>query len=111
MATIIKQSREFTKQEQYKLIVDDTSVSFTKAEGMIISPIAWVEYTDTNMDGKMVDVLAVLDEDGEVYSTISDVFKRHFWQIVDLMEGEPFAIRVIAGESKNGRKFVSCKLA
>lgn len=111
MATIIKQSKEFSKVEYYKLIVDDTSTSLTKAEGMILSPVAWVEYSDTNMDGKIVDVLALLDEDGVVYSTISEVFKRHFYQIVDLMAGEPFAIRVLSGESKNGRKFVSCTLA
>ena len=110
MATIIKQSKEFSKVEYYKLITDDTSTSLIKAAGMIISPVAWVEYSDTNMNGKIVDVLALLDEDGMVYSTVSEVFKRHFYQIVDLMAGEPFAIRVISGESKSGNKFVSCTL-
>ena len=111
MATIIKSSKELSKVEYYKLIVDDTTTSLTKAVDMILSPVCWVEYTDTNTDGRLVDVLAIQDEDGIVYSTVSEVFKRHFWAIVDLMDGEPFAIRVLSGESKNGRKFVSCTLA
>lgn len=110
MATIISQSRELSKIERYKLVEDDTSISVTKAVDQLLSPVVWVEYSDTNAEGKIVDVLAFMTDDGIVYSTISDTFKRHFRKIAEVMDGEPFVIRVISGTSRNGRTFASCAL-
>ena len=44
------------------------------------------------------------------YGTISRTFIKSFMEIVDIMEGEPFAIIVTGGVSKAGRSFVNCEL-
>ena len=42
--------------------------------------------------------------------TISATFIKSFLEIVDLMEGDPFAIIITGGKSKNGREYVNCEL-
>ena len=38
------------------------------------------------------------------FGTISATFIKSFLEIVDIMEGDPFAIIITGGESKSGRK-------
>lgn len=107
---IIEQSRQFSKPELYKL-TRGTSVNVKDAIGVEFEVSGYVKYHEINSKGDDVEVLAVLSKDGKVYSTISPTFKREFQYIVDLMEGDPYAIRVIGGLTKNNRDFVSCELA
>ena len=44
------------------------------------------------------------------FGTISATFIKSFLEIVDIMEGDPFAIIITGGESKSGRKYVNCEL-
>lgn len=47
---------------------------------------------------------------GHKFGTISATFIRSFMEIVEIMEGEKFAIIVTGGQSKNGRNYVNCEL-
>lgn len=44
------------------------------------------------------------------FSTISGTFIESFLEIVELMDGEPFAIIITGGTSKGGREYVDCEL-
>jgi len=44
------------------------------------------------------------------FGTISATFIRSFMEIVEIMDGEPFAIIVTGGQSRNGRNYVNCEL-
>lgn len=44
------------------------------------------------------------------FGTISATFIKSFLEIVEIMDGDPFAIVITGGESKSGRKFVNCEL-
>ena len=44
------------------------------------------------------------------FGTISATFIKSFLEIVEIMDGDPFAIIITGGESKSGRKFVNCEL-
>lgn len=44
------------------------------------------------------------------FGTISATFIKSFLEIVEIMEGDPFAIIITGGESKSGRKYVNCEL-
>lgn len=44
------------------------------------------------------------------FGTISATFIRSFFEIVEIMGGDPFSIVVTGGESKNGRRYVNCEL-
>lgn len=44
------------------------------------------------------------------FGTISQTFIKSFFEIVDIMGDEAFAVVITGGESKSGRKFVNCEL-
>lgn len=59
------------------------------------------EYTDT--------VLTIVSGNMKI-GTISATFIKSFTEIIDLMEGDPFAIIITGGKSKSGREYVNCEL-
>lgn len=107
---IKNQSRQFTKQEQYKL-TRGTSINVKDAVGVEFPVDGFMLYSEVNSRGENVEVLAVLSKKGEVYSTISATFKREFEFIWELMDGDDFTLRIIGGITKNNRDYVSCELA
>lgn len=110
MATIIKSNKELTKRESYKLTLDPAIKKMKDFIGVQIEVAAYCLYKDVNRDGKEVEVLSIMDKDGGVCATNSETFKRNFMNIVELMDGEEFAIEIISGESKAGREFITCTL-
>lgn len=93
----------------------------TKASGVNVKdieadkshPVAgWALYTDVGKgkDKTEREVLAVVLEDGTKLQTISGIFIEAFLEIVDIMDGEPFAIITRKSTSKAGREFVTCEL-
>ena len=88
-----------------------TSVQkLTDEELSVAHPVKdYVLYQDVNTKGEVVEVLAIRTA-GFVLSTVSETFKREFFDIVDIMDSEPFAIRVIKGVTRGGRTFYTCAL-
>ena len=79
--------------------------------GASIDVYAYCIYTDFNSkDEKEVEVLSVMDEDGNVYATNSPTFKKDFMNIATLMDGEDFSVGITSGTSKAGREFITCTL-
>ena len=68
---IISKSRELSKMEQYKL-TRGNSTNAKDAVGTTIHPDAWCTYQEVNARGENVEILAILDHDGSVYSTCTD---------------------------------------
>ena len=71
--------------------------------------IAYLLYKDADAKGKEREILTIQTDKG-LFTTISDTFKKSFFKIVDLMDGEPFAIYMFMGTSKNGKTFVDCRM-
>lgn len=75
---------------------------------------AYALYNDPkeNKDGTARDnlVLSFITPDGEKFSTVSATFQREFFDIVDLMQDEAFAVLLIHGTTKGGKPFVTCEL-
>lgn len=44
------------------------------------------------------------------FGTISATFIKSFMEIVEIMDGEQFAIIITGGQSRNGRNYVNCEL-
>ena len=110
MATIIKSNKELTKRESYKLTLDPSIKRMKDLIGVQIEVAGFCLYKDVNKDGKEVEVLSVMDKDGDVYATNSETFKRDFMNIAELMDGECYTIEIISGQSKAGREFITCTL-
>ena len=56
------------------------------------------------------DTVLAFTSNGKKYGTISQTFIRSFLEIVEIMNGEPFAIVITGGQTKNGRQYVNCEL-
>lgn len=109
---IIEKSREnMSKKELYMMTRNSAIQKMRDAEGQELSVKDWVKFEDTDSrTGEVQELISVMADSGEVYATNSATFIREFDEIVDIMEGEPFVIRVVGGQSKNGRHYITVEL-
>ena len=84
------------------------------AEGMNVPVVNWMLYSDTDKDGNEQTLLSILSEGNVAYATNSQTFIEAFSVLCDMFEdsGEEItAIKVIGGQSKAGRHFITCAYA
>lgn len=110
MTTITKTSKELTKKEMYQLTMSPKIQKISDNKGVVIDVVAYCFYTDEKSDGKSVDILSIMGDDGTVYATNSPTFRDDFERICEIMDGEDFSVEVISGIAKSGREFVTCAL-
>lgn len=110
MIKIVETSRELTKVEKYLMTQSPSIMSLSKTEDDVSIPVdAWLIFTDTKDTGEEVEILSILS--GEyVFSCQSETFKRSFADIVEVMDGEHFAIKKISGTTKSDRPYINCVL-
>lgn len=72
----------------------------------------WVLYEEEDKKDPMKQqkVLSIMGDDGVIRATNSPTFQEMFLDMVDIMGEDDFAIKIITGESKAGRTFVTCDL-
>ena len=107
---LIEVGGQYTKKEIYAMT---RSAEIKKMSDNVDTEIhvgGYVIYTDTNGKGDEVTVLSVMDKDGEVFATNSATARREFEYIADLMDGDDFTIKIVSGESKNGRTYITVTL-
>lgn len=107
---ILKQSTdEMRKSEIFGMTKDAKMHKMSEHVGLRIEIDKWLHYEDENAKGDKVEILSIKADDGEVYATNSATFKQQFFEILDMLEGEPVdAIEVVSGVSKNGREYITC---
>lgn len=113
MLEIIRKSDEEMSKKDIFMMTKNQGIKTVKSlsNGAKINVVHWVEFSDVNADtGEAVDILSMMDENGECYATNSKSFKDMFFDIVDIMEGERFIIEKLGGKTKAGRDFVTCGL-
>lgn len=103
------------KRELYFMTTAPTIGRISDHKGEQFGVAGYAFYVDEQIDketGELheVNLLSIKTPEGEVFATNSETFMREFEKIVDIFE-LGFEITVIEGESKKGRKFVSCVLA
>lgn len=104
------------KRELYFMTTAPTIGKISDHKGEQFGVAGYAFYVDEQIDneetGEMheVKLLSIKTPEGEVFATNSETFMREFEKIVDIFENG-FEISIIEGESKKGRKFVSCVLA
>lgn len=109
---IKKQYGEISKKDLYKMTKGDT-ISVRDAVGIEFKVSKFLIYDDVNAKGEPVNVLAIMAEDRSVYSTISEVFKQRFMDIVETFGDElpTVDILITEGTSRQGRQYASCTVA
>lgn len=100
-----------SKKDLYKMTHSNTSVSIKELEDShVINPINFVEFIDVNSKGEENSVLAIMDEEGTIYNTISSTFKNEFYDMVNSFELD-FECVKLSGTTRAGREFITCQLA
>lgn len=106
---IIRASKELSKKEIYVLTCTDGTIAFKDAAGKHIRPTIWAQYRDVDREGVEREILAIMDENGNIYGGNSPTFARKFLEAVDMLGDELTEIEIITGTSKSGKQFTSCR--
>ena len=110
---IIKQNRELTAAEIYKMTKSASINKVSENTGETFEIDAYIIYEDEKEDN-ITEILSILTTDGEVYATNSPTFQREFNDLVSIFELTKEAlppIKIVEGISKSGRTFYRCDLA
>lgn len=114
MKIIRSKNEKITVKEKYLMSMNPEIRRMRDAEGMIVPVINWMLYSDRDKDGNEQTLLSILSEENVAYATNSRTFIEAFSVLCDMFadSGEEItAIKVIGGQSKAGRHFITCAYA
>ena len=102
-------SKEVNKKELYFLTKAQNAQKMSTIAGQTIELDYWAIYNDTNSEGEEQTIFSCVTPEGEIYATNSDSFIRCVNDMLDVFTPDEIdKIEVLQGESKNGRKFITC---
>ena len=111
---ITRTSKELTAQERYFLTMAPSVQKMKDAISQEIEVAAFCVYEDTNSKGEEQTILSIATPENEVFATNSPTFMEDFLKMYDMFTdcGETITkVKVISGESKAGREFITCVYA
>ena len=112
MEVIKKFPEDMDGRTAYKLMKSPEVKKMSEAEGSILEITSWIQYNSPDKEtGEIKEVIAVETVDGELFATISNTFREEFMDMVQYFGSDLGAIKVIAGTSKAGRKYITCSIA
>lgn len=99
-----------TKKEIYRITHAKTATQMRELEdGAIIDPVNFILYTDENQKGEENTVLAIVDANGDIITTISATLRNDFMDMVENF-GLDFMCKKTSGLTKAGREFVTVEM-
>lgn len=101
--------KDMDKRTAYRLTRANAK-KVVDAAGSVITPSAYVLYEDEDIKSGELKTVLTFEADGEVFGTISPVFIREFMDAANYFGGEIGSIKILTGETKNGREFVTCEV-
>lgn len=111
MKIIRTKNENISVKEKYLMSMNPEIRRMRDAEGTIVPVLNWMIYSDTD---KEQIILSILSEDNVAYATNSRTFIESFDTLCNMFadSGEEItAIKVIGGQSKAGRHFITCAYA
>ena len=112
MEVIRKFPEDMDPRTAYKLMKSPEVEKMSEAEGSILEITSWIQYNSSDKEtGEIKEVIAVETVDGELFATISNTFREEFLDMVEWFGADLGSIKVIAGTSKAGRKYITCVVA
>lgn len=112
MEVIKKFPEDMDPKTAYKLMKSPEVKKMSEAEGSILEIDSWIHYNSPDREtGEIKEVVAIATPDGELFATISNTFREEFTDMVNYFGPDLGDIKVIAGTSKAGRKYITCSIA
>ena len=106
---IIKKGNEYSKREIYELTKSPRIQKMSEHVGEQLPVEQYLLYEDEGKDDP-IQILSIRSGDMVVATNSATVIKE-FFGIVDLMDGDDFAVEIITGTSKQGRTYLTVALA
>lgn len=111
---IVAKSASITNpMDMYNLTKSPDRSKLSDASGEVLELDKWLVYSEPNSKGEEVTLASLTTKDGRAFTTNSGTFIRDFTSAVTMFSefGTEFhTIQIVEGESKNGRKFITCKV-
>ena len=105
------------KKQVYRMTKGDSQKIEGLEKGLSIPVDQYALYTEVKDRKKQDGTIEQYDQTvltftsgPHKFGTISATFIKSFLEVVEIMDGDPFAIIITGGESKNGRNYVNCEL-
>lgn len=114
MKIIRTKNEKISVKEKYLMSMNPEIRRMRDAEGMVIPVVNWMLYSDRDKEGNEQTILSILSEDNVAYATNSKTFIEAFDELVDIFtdnDEEISAVKIIGGQSKAGRHFITCAYA
>ena len=110
MNVVSKFPEDMDARTTYKLLKAPAK-KMSEAVDSVLEVKAWLAYEDADANtGEIREVLTVETIDGERFATVSSIFRREFFDIVEYFGKDVGAITVIGGTSRTGRNFITCSV-
>lgn len=93
------------KRDAYRLVKAASAKKLIDAAGSVLEPDAWVLYEDEEK------TVLTIEADSEIFGTISETFIKEFMDAFNELGSDMGPIKVIQGQTKNGRSYITCELA
>lgn len=114
MKIIRSKNEKISVKEKYLMSMNPEIRRMRDVEGMNVPVLNWMLYSDTDKEGNDQTLLSILSEENVAYATNSKTFIESFATLCDMFaeSGEEISvIKVIGGQSKAGRHFITCAYA
>ena len=114
MKVIRTKNENISVKEKYLMSMNPEIRRMRDAEGMVIPVVNWMLYIDKDKEGNEQTLLSILSDDNVAYATNSKTFIEAFDDLLDIFtdnDEEISAVKVIGGQSKAGRHFITCAYA
>ena len=98
------------RRDAYRLTKAQSAHKIQDAAGTVLNPVKWVLFEDEDRTGEVKTVLT-LEDSGELFGTISGTFIKEFTDAFNELGEDMGPIRVVTGQTRAGRTYVTCELA
>ena len=113
MNIIAKSASIADPMDMYNLTRSPDRRKLSDATGEVLELDKWVVYSELNSKDEQVTLASLSTKDGRAFTTNSGNFIRDFTSAATMFSefGTEFTtVEIVDGVSKNGRKFITCKV-
>lgn len=108
--TIIEKGGDYSKREIYELTKSPKIQKMSEHVGEQLQVDQYLLYEDGENKDVPIQILSIRSGDVVIATNSATVIKE-FLGIVELMDGDRFAVEILTGTSKNGRTYLTVALA
>lgn len=107
---ILYSNKELDKRRLYAHTRAEAIPMKELADGEILDPVELVIYEEVGNDEEPKKLISILDAEGRHFASSSGTLIREVEAIIELMEGEPYQLKIRKRKSNNGRIYTTCEL-